>query len=182
AIRKCIPLISKHAEQKGLLRADGKYELFVDSKGNVGLADTFGNPEEDRYLVEIKDLSMAERFFYFYLSRWRLDQAKVDAVISEAKKQPSRYQDVSKQFLRNWYIDNGWKKLYQEGKSDVPPTMPQDALTAYSIGMLSFAAVWSDKTGDIVNKSGELTRPLEEVAAEFFVLEQLNRNGLTPSS
>jgi len=179
-IKKCIPLISKYAEQKNLLRADGKYELFVDSDGNVGLADTFGNPEEDRYIIEIKDFSTIARFFDFYQRRWHLDQAKVSAVINEVKKETKCYQDLSKQFLRNWYIDNGWKKLYEEGKADVPPMMPDDALTAYSDALLSFAAIWSGKTADIVNKTGDITRPLVEVAAELFVLEQLNKNGLAP--
>lgn len=178
-INKCIPLISKYAEQKNLLRADGKYELFVDSDGNVGLADTFGNPEEDRYIIEIKDFSTIARFFDFYQRRWNLDQGKVSAVMNEVKREPKYYQDLSKQFLRNWYIDNGWKKLYEEGKSDVPPMMPRDALTAYSDALRSFAAVWSGKTGDIVNKTGDITRPLVEVAAELFVLEQLNKNNLT---
>jgi len=100
--------------------------------------------------------------------------------MNELKKESKYYQDLSKQFLRNWYIENGWKKLYEEGKADVPPMMPHDALTAYSDALLSFAAIWSGKTGDIVNKTGDITRPLVEVAAELFVLEQLNKKGLTP--
>ncbi len=182
AIRRCIPLISKYAEQKNLLRADGKYELFVDSEGHVGLADSFGNPEEDRYLLEIKDLSVIERFLYFYQRRWNLDQAKVSALLDQVRKMPKRYQDVSKQFLRNWYIDNGWKDLYAAGKSNVPPSMPQDALAAYSDAMLSFAALWSGRTGDLINATGVLVRPIVEVAGELFVLEQLNKTGLTPSA
>jgi len=180
AIKKCIPLISKYAEQKNLLRADGKYELFVDSDGNVGLADTFGNPEEDRYIIEIKDFSVIARFLDFYQKRWNLDQAKVSEVVNELKKEPKYYQDLSKQFLRNWYIENGWKKMYEEGKAGVPPMMPDDALTAYSDALLSFASIWSGKTADIVNKTGDITRPLLEVAAELFVLERLNKNGLVP--
>lgn len=179
-IRRSIPLISKYAEQKNLLRADGKYELFVDSEGRIGLADSFGNPEEDRYVIEIKNAGPIERFFDFYQRKWNLDQAKVSALVSELKQQPRYLQDVSKQFLRNWYIDNGWKKLYSEGRSDVPPMMPQDVLTAYSDAMLSFAALWSGKTAELVNKTGALIRPIIEVGAELFVLEQLNKNGLAP--
>jgi phosphoribosylaminoimidazole-succinocarboxamide synthase len=179
-IKKCIPLISKYAEQKGMLRADGKYELFVDSNGNVGLADTFGTPEEDRYLVQIKDFSTIARFFDFYQRRWKLDPAKVSNVINEVKNQSKYLQDFSKQFLRNWYIDNGWKQLYSEGKAGEPPMMPKDALTAYSDCMLSFAAVWSGKTADIINIVGDITRPVLEVASELFVLEQLNKRGMIP--
>ncbi|MFQ5940263.1 MAG: phosphoribosylaminoimidazolesuccinocarboxamide synthase [Nitrososphaerales archaeon] len=180
-IKKCIPLISKYAEQKELLRADGKYELFVDSDGNVGLADTFGNPEEDRYLLQIKDFSVIERFVDFYQSRWSLDPAKVSAVIDEVKKEPKHFQDFSKQFLRNWYIDNGWKKLYSEGKAREPPMMPMVTLNAYSDCLLSFASIWSGKVGDIVNSVGDITRPIVEVASELLVLEYFNKKGLVPS-
>lgn len=179
-IKKCIPLISKYAEQKRLLRADGKYELFVDSDGNVGLADTFGNPEEDRYLAEIKDFSLIARLFDFYQRRWNLDSVKVSSTLNEVMKEARYLQDFSKQFLRNWYIDNGWKQLYTEGKSQEPPLMPDDALNAYSDCLLSFASIWSEKTADIVNVIGDITRPIVDVAAELFVLERLNRRGLVP--
>ncbi|NMJ86460.1 MAG: hypothetical protein EX285_01215 [Thaumarchaeota archaeon] len=179
-IKKCIPLISKYAEQKGLLRSDGKYELFVDSDGNVGLADTFGNPEEDRYLVQIKDFSVIARFFDFYQRRWELDPAKVSAVVDEVKKEPKHFQDFSKQFLRNWYIDNGWKQLYSEGKVCEPPMMNNDVLNAYCDCLLSFASIWSGKVGDIVNRISDITRPVIEVAAELFVLECFNKKRLSP--
>ncbi|MBE43942.1 MAG: hypothetical protein CMO16_02015 [Thaumarchaeota archaeon] len=179
-IKKCIPLISKYAEQKGLLRSDGKYELFVDSDGNVGLADTFGNPEEDRYLVQIKDFSVIARFFDFYQRRWELDPAKVSAVEDEVKKEPKHFQDFSKQFLRNWYIDNGWKQLYSEGKVCEPPMMNNDVLNAYCDCLLSFASIWSGKVGDIVNRISDITRPVIEVAAELFVLECFNKKRLSP--
>jgi phosphoribosylaminoimidazole-succinocarboxamide synthase len=179
-VRKCVSLISKYAEQKGLLRADGKYELFVDSDGNVGLADTFGNPEEDRYLVQIKDFSMIVRVFDFYQRRWSIDPAKLSSLVNQVKKEPKYLQDFSKQFIRNWYIDNGWKRLYDEGKSQEPPMMHRDALAAYSDSLLSFASVWSGRVAEIVEKVGDITRPLTEVATELFVLERLNRNGLVP--
>ena len=177
-IKKCIPLISKYADQKGLLRTDGKYELFVDSDGNVGLADTFGNPEEDRYLVQIKDFSILTTLFDFYQRRWSLDPAKVSLLIDEVKNEPKRFQDFSKQFLRNWYIDNGWKQLYSEGKVKEPPMMPRDALNAYSDCLLSFASIWSGRVADIVNSIGDITRPIIEVATELFVLEHFNKKGL----
>ena len=179
-IKKSLPLIAKHAEQKGLLRADGKYELFVDSDGNVGLADTFGNPEEDRYLIELKDISAIYRFLDFYQRRWKLDPAKVTAINSEIKNQQRIFQDLSKQFIRNWYTDNGWKKLYQEGKSDVPPMMPKDAISAYRDTMLSFASIWANKTAEIVDGTGIIVRSFMEVGSELFTLEQLNKHGLTP--
>ncbi|MFQ5969445.1 MAG: phosphoribosylaminoimidazolesuccinocarboxamide synthase [Nitrososphaerales archaeon] len=179
-IKKSLPLIANHSEQKGLLRADGKYELFVDSDGNVGLADTFGNPEEDRYLIELKDISAINRFLDFYQRRWKLDPAKVTAISSEIKNQQGVFQDLSKQFIRNWYTDNGWKKSYQEGKSDVPPMMPKDAISAYRDTMLSFASIWANKTAEIVDQTGILVRPFMEVGSELFALEQLNKHGLSP--
>ncbi len=179
-IKKSMPIISKYAEQKGLLRADGKYELFVDSDWDVGLADTFGNPEEDRYLMELKDISAIYRFLDFYQRRWKLDTAKVTAIFSEIKNQQRIFQDLSKQFLRNWYIDNGWKKLYQDGKSDVPPMMPNDAIIAYRDMMLAFASIWADKTAEIIDITGILVRPFADVGTELFTLEQLNKHGLTP--
>jgi len=180
-IKKCISLISKHAKQKGLLRADGKYELFVDSDGKVGLADTFGNPEEDRYIVEIKDPNMITRLFDFYERRWSLDHTKLSVLIDEIRKEPIHLQDFSKQFLRNWYIDNGWKMLYSEGRAKEPPMMHPDALSAYSDCLLSFATIWSGKVADIVNRIGDITRPIIDVATELFVLERLNKRGLIPS-
>lgn len=178
-IKNSLPVIAQHAEQKGLLRSDGKYELFVDSHGYVGLADTFGNPEEDRYLVELKDISAIYRFLDFYQRRWKIEPAKITAIQSEIKSQEI-FQDLSKQFIRNWYIDNGWKKLYQEGKSDVPPTMPKDVISAYRDTMLSFAAIWANKTPEIVDTTGILLRSFMEVGSELFTLEQLNKHGLAP--
>jgi len=179
-IKKSIPIISKYAEQKGLLRVDGKYELFVDSDGDVGLADTFGNPEEDRYLMELKDINAIYRFLDFYQRRWKLDSAKVTAIFSEIKNQQRIFQDLSKQFLRNWYTDNGWKKLYQDGRSDLPPMISNDAIIAYRDMMLAFAAIWADKTAEIVDITGILVRPFADVATELFTLEQLNKHGLVP--
>jgi hypothetical protein len=102
-------------------------------------------------------------------------------VIDEVKKEPKYLQDFSKQFLRNWYIDNGWKQLYSEGKAREPPMMSRDALSAYSDCLLSFAAIWSGRVSDIVNTTGDITRPVMEVAAELFVLERFNKKGLVPS-
>lgn len=185
-IKECTMLICRYAEERGLLRFDGKYEVYVDSNGDVGLADTFGNPEEDRYMLEIRDLSMVERFLDFYMRRWRLDASRIDAVKDELRRRRMRMAgkrymvDVSKQFLRNWYIDNGWRQLYVSGKSDVPPTMPRDAISAYTDCMLSFASLWSNKTAEIVNATGVLVRPMVEVASELYALEHLNRSNLLP--
>ncbi|MFN4336870.1 MAG: phosphoribosylaminoimidazolesuccinocarboxamide synthase [Candidatus Nitrosocaldus sp.] len=180
-IKECTSLISRYAESKGLLRFDGKYEIYVDSDGNVGLADTFGNPEEDRYMLEISDIKMVGRFLDFYMERWRLDASKISTIKDGLSRKRSRHMvDVSKQFLRNWYIDNGWKQLYATGKADVPPMMPKDAISAYTDCMLSFASLWSNKTAEIVNATGVLVRPIAEVASELYALEHLNRSNLLP--
>jgi hypothetical protein len=104
----------------------------------------------------------------------------LSSLVNQVKKEPKYLQDFSKQFIRNWYIDNGWKRLYDEGKSQEPPMMHGDALAAYSDSLLSFASVWSGRVAEIVEKVGDITRPLTEVATELFVLERLNRNGLVP--
>ncbi|RMF28656.1 MAG: hypothetical protein D6752_07275 [Candidatus Nitrosothermus koennekii] len=177
-IRKCINAINEYAERKKLLRIDGKHEILVDEQGKIAIADTFGNPEEDRYIFEIKDFALIERFFYFYTARWNLDQVKVNEIIKKVSKQEHYYQDFSKQFLRNWYIDNGWKERFDKDKSIKPYPMPRDVISAYSNAMLTFAAIWSGKTNEVVDLSGDIVRPMDEVAAELFVLEELNRHNL----
>ncbi|GIU70841.1 MAG: hypothetical protein KatS3mg003_0320 [Candidatus Nitrosocaldaceae archaeon] len=177
-INRCINVINEYAERKKLLRIDGKHEILVDEQGNIAIADTFGNPEEDRYIFEIKDFALIERFFYFYTARWNLDQAKINDIIKKVSKQERYYQDFSKQFLRNWYIDNGWKERFDRDKSIKPYPMPRDVISAYSNAMLTFAAIWSGKTNEVVDLSGDIVRPMDEVAAELFVLEELNRHNL----
>ncbi len=177
-IAKCTSIINDYAKSKGVLRFDGKYEVFVDSDGNVGIADTFGNPEEDRFMVEVKEY-IVERFLDFYSRKWGI---KVDDIIKELKGKERHIVDISKQFIRNWYIDNGWRALYAKDPSVKPPMMHRDAISAYSDCMLSLASLWSGKVGEIVNLTGVLVRPMEEVAAELYALEYLNKYKLVPSS
>ncbi len=183
-ISRCTSIINGYAKSKRLIRFDGKYEVFVDPEGNVGLADTFGNPEEDRFMLEVRDINIPYRFLDFYARRWSLKQDKVKEVRDEIE---SRYEkdgkvlvDTSKQFIRNWYIDNGWKAMYDSGVASTPPMMHIDVISAYSDLMLSFAALWSDRISEIVNITGVLVRPIEEVAGELYVLESLNKRGLIP--
>lgn len=177
-IKDCIEKITEYAKSKNLIRMDGKHEIFVDGDGNVGIADTFGNPEEDRYIFEIKNFSLIERFFYFYANRWNLDWSKVNEIIRGLGKRERYYQDISKQFLRNWYIDNGWKSIFEKDKSIKPYSMHRDVISAYSSAMLTFASIWSGKVSELVDLSGDLIRPIDEVSAELFVLEELNRHGM----
>jgi phosphoribosylaminoimidazole-succinocarboxamide synthase len=179
-IRECTKVINDYAKSKGLIRFDGKYEVFVDSDGNVGIADTFGNPEEDRLMIEVKDSAIISRFLDFYSRRWGLDQSKVADVMIELKSRERHLVDVSKQFIRNWYIDNGWRASYMQDRSLIPPIMHRDAISAYSDCMLSLASLWSDKIAEIVNITGVLVRPIVEVASELYVLEHLNKKGLVP--
>ena len=176
-VEQCIDVINEYSKTKNLLRIDGKHEILVDEE-KVAIADTFGNPEEDRYIFEIKDFSLIERFFYFYTARWNLDQVKVNDIVRNVSREEHYYQDFSKQFLRNWYIDNGWKQRFDEDKSIKPYPMPRDVISAYSNAMLTFAAIWSGKTNEVVDLSGDLVRPMDEVAAELFVLEELNRHNM----
>lgn len=177
-IERCINIINEYANSKNLVRVDGKHEILVDDQGSVAIADTFGNPEEDRYIFEIKDFTLIERFFYFYTARWNLDQSKINEIIKKLNKEEHYYQDLSKQFLRNWYIDNGWKQRFDGDKSIKPSMMPLDVRNAYSNAMLTFAAIWSGKTNEVVDLSGDLVRPMDEVSAELFVLEQLNKHSM----
>ncbi len=179
-IRECTKVINDYAKSKGLIRFDGKYEVFVDSDGNVGIADTFGNPEEDRLMIEVNDFAIISRFLDFYSRRWGLDQSRVADVMIELKSRERHLVDVSKQFIRNWYIDNGWRASYMQDRSLIPPIMHKDAISAYSDCMLSLASLWSDKIAEIVNITGVLVRPIVEVASELYVLEHLNKKGLVP--
>ncbi len=174
-IKECIERINEYAKSKNLLRLDGKYEILVDDNNDILIADTFGNPEEDRYIFEIKDFSLIERFFSLYRKRLELDSTRVNSIIREISNREHYYQDLSKQFLRNWYIDNGWKELFDKDKSVKPYNMPPDVINAYSNAILTFAAIWSGKSNEIIDLTKEL-RPLNEVAAELFVLEELNRS------
>jgi len=179
-IKECTKVINDYAKSKGLIRFDGKYEVFVDSDGNVGIADTFGNPEEDRLMIEVNDFAIISRFLEFYSRRWGLDQSRVADVMIELKSRERHLVDVSKQFIRNWYIDNGWRASYMQDRSLIPPIMHKDAISAYSDCMLSLASLWSGKIAEIVNITGVLVRPIVEVASELYVLEHLNKKGLVP--
>jgi len=179
-IKECTKVINDYAKSKGLIRFDGKYEVFVDSDGNVGIADTFGNPEEDRLMIEVNDFAIISRFLEFYSRRWGLDQSRVADVMLELKSRERHLVDVSKQFIRNWYIDNGWRASYMQDRSLIPPIMHKDAISAYSDCMLSLASLWSGKIAEIVNITGVLVRPIVEVASELYVLEHLNKKGLVP--
>jgi len=178
AIRQCIEKISEYAKSKNLLRIDGKYEILVDDNNDILIADTFGNPEEDRYIYRIKDFTLIERLFHTYAKRLELNDTKIDFIIRSISNREHYYQDISKQFLRNWYIDNSWKSLFDKDKSIKPYNMPIYAIEAYSNAIITFASIWSGKGNEISDLTKRMIKPIDEVAAELFVLEELNRNNI----
>ncbi|MEM4237642.1 MAG: phosphoribosylaminoimidazolesuccinocarboxamide synthase [Candidatus Nitrosocaldaceae archaeon] len=177
-INSCVDKITEYAKVNNLIRMDGKHEIFVDEDGSVGIADTFGNPEEDRYIFEIKDFSLIERFFYLYAEIWNLNLNKVKEIIKGLEKREHYYQDISKQFLRNWYIDNGWKSRFEKDKNIRPYLMNRDVINAYSNALIAFAALWSKRVEELIELTRVVIKPIEEVSAELFTLEELNRNGM----
>ncbi len=92
--------------------------------------------------------------------------------------------DVSKQFIRNWYAAQGWKKEVDAAKKiaeekneknwkqfcSLPPKMPEDVKKLVSEMYLADA---KDRAGvDLGEKYGIKLRPLSEIAREIYLLEQ----------
>ena len=83
---------TKMAAEKGLILVDTKYEFGKDSEGRIVLIDEIHTPDSSRY---------------FYLEGYEERQAK-----GEQQKQ------LSKEFVRQWLIDQGFQGL--EGQ-EIPP-------------------------------------------------------------
>lgn len=107
---------------------------------------------------------------------------------------PGIYVDVSKQFLRNWYIDTGWKKIVDAAKSKAekegvrnwkvyctePPRLPPRVNRLATEMYLADAEL---RTGEKLNiilegLTGKV-RPLRQVAEELYEVQEAHRAGVT---
>jgi phosphoribosylaminoimidazole-succinocarboxamide synthase len=92
--------------------------------------------------------------------------------------------DVSKQFIRNWYAEQEWKKEVDAAKKiaeekneknwkqfcNLPPKMPEKVKKLISEMYLADA---KDRAGvDLGEKYGIKLRPLSEIAREIYLVEQ----------
>ncbi len=101
------------------------------------------------------------------------------------------YVDVSKQFLRNWHIDTGWKKIVDAAKSraekeDIrnwkaycsePPKLPARISALATEMYLADAELRTgEKLGEV---SGIKVRPLQQVAKELYEIQEAHGTGVT---
>ncbi len=92
----------KIAEERGLILVDTKYEFGIDAEGEIRLIDEIHTPDSSRY---------------FYADGYAERQER-----GEAQKQ------LSKEFVRQWLIENGFQGL--EGQA--MPVMPDDFVQTVS--------------------------------------------------
>jgi phosphoribosylaminoimidazole-succinocarboxamide synthase len=90
------------AAERGLILVDTKYEFGVDAEGEIRLIDEIHTPDSSRY---------------FYAEGYEERQAS-----GEAQKQ------LSKEFVRQWLIENGFQGL--DGQT--MPVMPDDFVQTVS--------------------------------------------------
>jgi len=90
------------AAERGLILVDTKYEFGIDSEGEIRLIDEIHTPDSSRY---------------FYAEGYEERQAK-----GEPQKQ------LSKEFVRQWLIENGFQGL--DGQT--MPVMPDEFLQTVS--------------------------------------------------
>ncbi len=105
------------------------------------------------------------------------------------KVKEGKYIDVSKQFLRNWFIDNGWKPIVdaakdraeKEGVKDwktfcsEPPKLPEKISKLMTEMYLADAQV---RTGEnLGEKLGVKVRPLKQVAEEMYNVQKMHKAG-----
>jgi len=95
--------------------------------------------------------------------------------------------DVSKQFLRNWYIANGWKAKSDvaKKKADIgadwttlcePPPKLEERISALMTEM--YIADAEARTGEnIGSKLGVNVRPIKDVAKEMLELQEAHNSG-----
>ena len=164
----------------GIIVADGKHEWMVDDEGNVLIADLIGNPYDDRFVVRLTNSVIIAKHIGNYGRELNLPKDLVHELVDKAMREAKKgiYQDVSKQFQRNLYEDNRWRNEWREKKAP-PPTPIKPVQQATGDMYLSVAQVWTQDR-DLSKKVGKEIRDLEDVAAELWVIEELNRRGQIP--
>ena len=93
---------TKMAARRGLILADTKYEFGKDNDGNIILIDEVHTPDSSRY---------------FYLDGYE-----------ERQRRGEPQQQLSKEFVRQWLIENG----FQGRKGEVMPQMHDDKVREIS--------------------------------------------------
>lgn len=101
-----------------------------------------------------------------------------------------KYVDVGKQFLRNWFITNGWKAFVDEAKKraekegvkewkafyNEPPKLPEKISRLVTEMYLADAEA---RTGDKLGEKLDIkVRPLKEVAREMYEVQGAHRAGV----
>ncbi len=99
-----------------------------------------------------------------------------------------KYIDISKQFVRNWFVTNGWKVLVDEAKKKAekegvkdwkafcsePPKLPEKMSKLISEMYLADAEA---RTGEKLGEGlGIKVRPLQQVAKEMYDVQPLRGN------
>jgi phosphoribosylaminoimidazole-succinocarboxamide synthase len=102
-----------------------------------------------------------------------------------------KYVDLSKQFLRNWYITNGWKaivdaaknKAKKEGIGDWRSFCPPPPKLPEKISKLVTEMYLADAQARTGERLGELLgikiRPLQRIAEEIYEVQAAHRAGTT---
>lgn len=93
------------AEKQGLILVDTKYEFGKDAEGNITLIDEIHTPDSSRY---------------FYAEGYAERQAR-----GEAQRQ------LSKEFVRQWLIENGFQGLEGQQMPEMPDEFVQTVTDRY---------------------------------------------------
>ncbi len=179
--------VRRYGDEVGIIVVDGKHEWMVDDKDEVRIADLIGNPYDDRFVTKPL-LSSVKNYVDSYVSMLNLpsdigEELKRN-ITQSFHYRNGTYQDVSKQFLRNLYEDNGWKAVFEKEKATdkvrTPPPLPIEPVRkAAGDIFLAVAQVW-DRKANVRKLAGVKVRELRDVASELWVIEELNRMGQLP--
>lgn len=169
--------VYRYGKKVGVPPADGKQEWAVDDKHDVVIGDLVGNNYDDRFIFRISESRWLSHYITVYGDMLNIPMDIRQEILLKALGYFANghplYQDVGKQTQRNLYEDNGWRKRMKE----IPPPIPIEPVQQ-AIGdmYLSVAQVWNPDV-DVKKLSGREVRPLEEVASELWVIEEVNRIG-----
>lgn len=102
-----------------------------------------------------------------------------------------KFIDLSKQFIRNWFVVNGWKKIVDEAKKRAeekrvedwkvfcsePPKLPEKISKLMTEMYLADAEA---RTGEKLGEDlGIKIRPIKEVAKEMYEIHEAHKSGIT---
>ncbi|KPJ56213.1 hypothetical protein AMJ49_05430 [Parcubacteria bacterium DG_74_2] len=103
----------------------------------------------------------------------------------------NKYVDFSKQFLRNWFIDNGWKAIINKAKENAeqqgikdwtafcskPPKLPEKISKLISEMYLTDAQI---RTGEKLGEKLDVeVRSLKQVAKEMYDIQEAHKAGIS---